>query len=133
MTRKTQVEAAYVGEARTFILSRLAKNEAVRMEDKARKACAKAMFEAGVKAFNFEVEYKGNNLSYSAALERHDSVRVNCRKLYNLVKTNEISLDDFLDIVTASQSDVEALLGQASAQRVLSTIQKPIELYVTKR
>ena len=129
MARKTV--PAYVAAARAFILARRAKNEAVRIESKAQKDCAKSMHEHHLKSFAFTVDIEtGQTLNYEASLERLQDTKVNPNKLYGLVRNNEISLDDFLSLCTISKGAVENFLGEAQAQRVIDEYTKPLALVV---
>jgi len=129
MARKTV--PTYVAAARAFILARRAKNEAIRIESKAQKDCAKAMHEHSLKSFAFTVATEaGQTLNYEASLERLRDTRVNVNKLYGLVRNSEISLEDFLNLCSVSKGAVEDFLGEAQAQRVIDEYTKPLALVV---
>lgn len=119
-------EGPYIQFARDFVNANTAKNEASRLEKRAKQACARAMHDSSVTTFKFNV----GNVPYTAALDRSEAMKVSVRHLYTMVRENEITLDEFLDCCSASQEAVSETIGPARLSRVLKTVLRPLDLRV---
>lgn len=120
------IEASYIPLARRIVTA--AQLEAKAKEDKltAKRSCATAMHKFNVKSFVFQAQDR----TYKARLARPVAKRVCVRKLYNLVKIQELSLDDFFECVTASAECVSDMIGEERTNKITEEYQRSLDLLI---
>lgn len=122
----TDQDAPYVQEAKRMLASNALKNAAAKDEREAKKDCIKAMYDAHIASFEFQL----GNVQYTGVLSRDEGERINVRKLYTLVVNSEISLDEFFECITATQTAVTDTLGPAYMARITEPYQKGLDLHL---
>lgn len=132
--RATNVSSAptvpvYETEARKFARANLAKNEAAGLEKAAKLECHKAMLAAKVSTFEFEEGGK----TWDAVIAGGETNEVNVRKLYEKIATKEITLEQFLDSISAPQASVKKACGTNVLAGVLETTPKEADLSIKAR
>jgi len=129
MNRKKKVlpEASYVGVARRVLVASQLKDKAAHDEIEAKRECASLMHSVHVTEFPLGVEGK----TYTVKLERKWAKRINVRKLYTLVASGEITLDEFFDCIEAPIKAVEETLGEERADTLKESFQKGLDLVIT--
>lgn len=118
------LEADYIPLARRALVASQLKAQASDEEIAAKRSCASAMHSVNVTEFPLVVEGK----RYNAKLERPWGKRINVRKLYTMVRADEISLEDFLDCITATPKAVEEILGESAVTRTIEDVKLGLNL-----
>lgn len=119
-------EASYIEKAKEVVLANLLLDSAKANLRRLRQETASAMH--GVSVADFEFVLAGKELS--ASLERPKGQRINIRKLYTLLSSNEISLEEFFDCIEAPLLNVQETLGTERAAFLTETYQKGLDLVI---
>lgn len=126
-SRQKPIEAAYIPQARRVVTAQFLKAKAMEEELNAKRATAKAMQSVSVRDFKFTTDQG----TFRAELKRPKVDQINVQKLYTLVKDGTISLDDFLEVVTAREQLVNDLLGDTKADALREPVTKGLDLIIT--
>jgi hypothetical protein len=120
---------AYENEGRKFVRANLKKNEMASAEKVAKAECNKSMVAANISSFTF----MEGNTTYDAVIAAGTEEKVSTEKLYGKVQSGEISLDQFVSMVTATQKAVKDMFGTNMLNSVLDTKPKDAELSIKAR
>lgn len=119
----------YETEARKFARANIQKNAAAKIEKDAKLQCHKAMLAAKVSTFTFEEEGK----TFDAVIEGGQTESVNVRKLYDKIAAKEITLDQFLEAVSAPMASVKKVCGTNVMAGCIETEPKEADLSIKAR
>ena len=125
---RAPIEGAYIPQARRALVAHNLRLKAHDEELEAKRACAQAMSRVSVREFTLEVEGQ----RYKAKLKRPLAERVSVKKLYTLVREGTLSLDDFLECVTANEKFVEETLGEDRTKALKEEYRKGLDLVFSK-
>ena len=124
---KKVIEGTYIPLAR-YLQKALVKREYYTEKVKeSKRACASAMQSVKVRSFDFRSD---DGHLFNASLERPKAERIHKRRLYVLLASGEITLDEFLDCITASHKAVSETLGEEIANELLETYEKGLDLVI---
>lgn len=124
-TNRRLPEANYIPLARKALEATLSRKQAQASEKDAKRVCAQAMHSVSVKDFAFNVE----NKRYRARLARPTTQHVCVQKLYTAVRNQEVTLDEFLSIVTPDDTAVLNRFGKDFYDRVSTYDRGPLGLF----
>lgn len=125
----TPAVPVYETEARKFVAANATKNEAARLEKTAKLECHKAMLAANVGSFEIEVDGK----TYDAVIAGGTTESINVEKLWAKIATKEITVEQFLKCVSASQAAVKKECGTNVMAGVIETAPKEADLSIKVR
>lgn len=125
--KKEALEASYIPLAKRVLTAQRLKEQARTDEIAAKRSCASAMNAFHVKQFSVNVEGQ----TYQAKLERKERQRINTRKLYVLLSSGEITLDEFFDCIVAPIEAVSETLGKDRVRYLLETYKTGLDLTFT--
>lgn len=128
--RRKLPEADYIPQARRALLAHTLRERAAEDELQAKRACASAMNTHHIREFEFAND---EGKRFKAKLKRPLAQRVSVRKLYTLVREGVLSLDDFLDSVTANDQIVEETLGEDRTKSLMEEYRKGLNLVITPK
>jgi hypothetical protein len=132
--RATNVQAApampvYEIEARRFARANIQKNAAAKIEKESKLQCHKAMLAAKISTFTFEEGGK----TFDAIIEGGQTETINVRKLYAKIAAGEITLDQFLEAVSAPMTSVKRVCGTNVMAGCIDTTPKEADLSIKAR
>lgn len=119
----------YITQAEKWVAANKAKNEQASAEKVAATQVNKAMVAADLSTFEFTV---GNTI-YDATISSDTTDSVSTAKLYAKIAAGEITMAQFVSMVTATQSAVKDLFGTNMLNSVLDTNVKDAALKIKAR
>lgn len=122
-----QQDAELVTLLQNYAQANAVKNAGTRDEKKAKDALNKKMIELDRASFQAKVMVDGNLIDYEAKIEETEVDEIDVRALRNLC-----SDEQFMSIISATKSAVEAALGKNAVLMVTKKVTKPAALSVSK-
>ena len=124
------VEGTYISLARSVLFIQNKIKQLKEEENTFKRSCASSMQISKVFKFHFKDPDTGK--THTASLERPWAKRIHTRKLYTLLASGEITLDEFLDCIVAPQKAVEETLGESVANSLLEDYKKAYTLIISE-
>ena len=125
---KKPPEASYILLARELTKIKLALKQTTHAKKQVERLVASAMHAVGVSSFRFKVTDDGP--TYQAKLNRPTVQTVDMQRFYALVRTEQISLDEFLRCCSADESEVLALFGKDTLDLISTYDKGPLQLTI---
>lgn len=111
----------YVKDARAFLDANADKNAAAKLERTAFQSCMRAVAKKGIEKFEFKHGEGKSRRDYLGTYLPEEKVTVDARALYALFKEGEITEDQFLASISATQGAIKSACGTNILAKVSET------------